>query len=112
MSANISGHFSCLSVIAERSIFVSADKQAQPVKPQSQAANKGVGTELGEEQLVSLTSFFDLLIQMDLEQQSNERNSDGKRDDARVSKNNGEVSRQGVVGSHEKRNGTSKGKEA
>lgn len=52
------------------------DDDAQPVKPQSRAANEGVDIELSEEALASLASYFDVLIQMDLEQQSNEGVSD------------------------------------
>lgn len=57
---------------------MSAENEEQPIIPQQQATNKGVDIVLNEDALASLTSYFDLLIQMDLEQQGNERDSHGK----------------------------------
>ncbi len=56
---------------------MSNEEEAQPVKPQSQATNKGVDIELSEEAVASLASYFDVLIQMDLESKGNE----GAKDD-------------------------------
>ena len=50
--------------------------QPQPAEPQEQAANKGVAAELSAEALHNLTGWFDVLIQMDLEQKRNERSKD------------------------------------
>lgn len=58
---------------------MSADEEAQSVKPHSQATNEGVDIELSEEAVASLASYFDLLIQMDLESKGNE----GAKDDSR-----------------------------
>ncbi len=44
---------------------MSADEEAQSVKPHSQATNEGVDIELSEEAIASLASYFDVLIQMD-----------------------------------------------
>jgi hypothetical protein len=54
---------------------MATEKEAQPVKPQSQAANKGVDAELSEEALRNIAGYFDVLIQMDLEQKRKERST-------------------------------------
>jgi hypothetical protein len=68
---------------------VSDDKIAQPINTE-QASSKGVSIELSEDAIASLTSYFDVLIQMDLEQANNlmkeneseqqENNSESKSD--------------------------------
>lgn len=63
---------------------MSTGKEAQPVEPQLQAANKGVVAVLSDEGLRNLAGFFDVLIQMDLAQkQRNEqrKKKDGKNND-------------------------------
>jgi hypothetical protein len=47
---------------------MSTQATPQPAEPQGQAANDGVPTELSAEALQNLTGWFDVLIQMDLEQ--------------------------------------------
>jgi hypothetical protein len=53
------------------------EKKPQPSQSIKDAANKGTAAGLSSEALHNLTGFFDVLIQMDLEQKRKERsNSD------------------------------------
>ena len=49
---------------------MSDNKVAQPINTE-QASSNGVSIELSEDSIASLTSYFDVLIQMDLEQANN-----------------------------------------
>lgn len=52
------------------------EDQSHSAQPQKRAANKGLAADFSDEALKNLAGFFDVLIQMDLEQKSNERKGD------------------------------------
>ena len=81
----------------------------QSAEPPKQATTKGVAVELNEEAIANLTGFFDVLIQMDLEQQSNERDSHERRDDVRDASDTGKTLPEVAISSRKARHGKSKG---
>ena len=64
---------------------MSKRSEDKSIQPQQDASSNGVGIVLGEDALVSLTNYFDVLIQMDLEQQNNE--GDSNESESKTSKN-------------------------
>jgi hypothetical protein len=66
-------------LIAE-AIFMGTEDEQQSINSHQKAAKKGVDIVLNQDTITSLASFFDVLIQMDLESNNNKGENNGNKD--------------------------------